>query len=84
MMQAMLHGYRRVDMVDSKTGEPINGFSCFISFTSDGVEGVETAKQWISASMAAQCKWHPEVGKLISLDFTPKGKVSAVSTVQEK
>lgn len=83
-MQAMLHGFRRVDMVDDRTGQPINGYSCFVSYTSDGVEGVETAKQWVSAQLAAECKWHPEVGKLIQLDYTPKGKVSSISTVQEK
>lgn len=83
-MQAMLHGYRRVDMADSQTGAPINGFSCFISYPSEGVVGVETSKQWVSAQLASENKWHPEVGKLLNIDYTPKGRVSSISTVQEK
>ena len=83
-MQAMLHGVRRVDMTDQQTGRSISGYSCFISFTSEGVVGVETAKQFVSDDLAASCAWSPEVGKLLNLDFTPKGKVSAISTVREK
>lgn len=83
-MQAMLHGVRRVDMTDQQTGRQIKGFSCFISFTSEGVTGVETAKQFISDDLAASCAWSPEVGKLVMIDFTPKGKVSAISAVHEK
>lgn len=83
-MQAMLHGFRRVDMLDRETGRPVKGYSCFISFTSEGVQGVETAKQFISDDLASSCSWRPEVGKLLSLDFTPRGKVSSISTVREK
>lgn len=83
-MQAMLHGVRRVDMTDQQTGRQIKGYSCFISFTSEGVVGVETAKQFVSDDLAASCAWSPDVGKLLNLDFTPKGKVSAISTVREK
>lgn len=83
-MQAMLHGVRRVDMTDQQTGRPIKGFSCFISFTSEGVTGVETAKQFISDDLAVACAWSPEVGKLLNLDFTPRGKVSSVATIREK
>ena len=83
-MQAMLHGVRRVDMSDPQTGRQINGYSCFISFTSEGVTGCETAKQFISDDLAASCSWSPEVGKLLNLDFTPRGKVSSISTVREK
>lgn len=83
-MQAMLHGVRRVDMTDQQTGRQIKGYSCFISFTSEGVLGVETAKQFVSDDLAASCAWSPEVGKLVMIDFTPKGKVSAISSVCEK
>lgn len=83
-MQAMLHGVRRVDMTDRGTGRQIKGYSCFISYPNEGVVGHETAKQFISDDLAAANAWSPEVGKLLNLDFTPRGKVSAISTVREK
>ena len=83
-MQAMLHGVRRVDMTDQQTGRPVRGFTCFISYPSEGVQGEETERKFISDDLAASCAWSPEVGKLLNLDFTPRGKVSSVSTVREK
>lgn len=83
-MQAMLHGVRRVDMTDRETGRPIKGYSCFIAFASEGVIGHETAKQFVSDDLAASSSWSPEVGKLISIDFTPRGRVSSIQTVREK
>lgn len=83
-MHAMLHGYRRVDMTDQATGRQIVGYSCFISFTSEGVVGVETAKQFVSDDLAKACSWRPEINKLLALDYTPKGRVSSIATVHEK
>ena len=83
-MRVMLHGVRRIDMVDAKDGRSINGFSCFISYPSEGVQGYETAKQFISDDMASSCAWSPDVGKMLDIDFTPKGKVCRISTVHEK
>lgn len=83
-MQAMLHGVRRIDMTDRDTGRPVRGFSCFISFASEGVQGVETSKQFISDDLAASCSWSPEVGKLVNLDYSPRGRVSSIATVREK
>ena len=83
-MQAMLHGVRRVDMTDRETGRQIKGFSCYISYPSEGVIGNETVKQFISDDLATANAWSPEVGKLLNLDFTPRGKVSSISTVREK
>lgn len=83
-MQAMLHGVRRIDMTDRATGRPICGFSLFISYPSEGVQGLETAKQFISDDLASSCSWRPEVGKMVALDFTPKGRVCSVATVHEK
>lgn len=83
-MQAMLHGVRRVDSVDRDSGRPIKGFYCFISYPSEGVIGVEVAKQFVSDELAASSAWSPEVGKMISIDYTPRGRVSSISTVREK
>lgn len=83
-MKAMLHGVRRIDMRDRETGRPITGYSCFISFPSEGVIGEETAKQFVSDELAAASRWSPEVGNLVLIDFTPKGKVSSIQTVREK
>lgn len=83
-MQAMLHGVRRVDMTDQQTRREVHGFSLFISYPSEGVQGLETAKQFVSDDLAASCAWSPEVGKMVALDFTPKGKVCGISTVREK
>lgn len=83
-MQAMLHGFRRIDMVGRDDGRPVKGYSCFISFPSEDVIGSETAKQFIPDALAASSGWSPEVGKMISIDFTPRGRVSSISTVREK
>lgn len=83
-MQAMLHGFRRIDMTDQQTGRLIGGYSCFISYPSEGVVGLETSKQFVSDDLAKANSWTPEVGKMLNLDYTPKGRVSAISTVREK
>lgn len=83
-MRAFLHGVRRVDMMDQQTGRPVRGFTCFISYPSEGVQGEETERKYISDEIAASSAWSPEVGKPVMIDFTPKGKVSAISTVREK
>lgn len=82
-MRVMLHGVRRIDMVDD-SGRQIKGFSCFISFPSEGVQGVETTKQFVSDDMCASCAWSPEIGKMLEIEYTPKGRVSRISTVHEK
>lgn len=82
-MQAYLYGSRRVDMVDGNGGA-IKGFSCFIGYPADGVEGDEVSKVFVSDSMAGKCGWHPMVGSLVNVDFTPKGRLSSISTVKEK
>lgn len=83
-MHAMLHGFRHIDMTDRETGRLIVGYTCFISFPSEGVQGLETAKQFISDGLAAANGWKPVLGELLNIEFTPKGRVSSVSTVQEK
>lgn len=83
-MQAMLHGVRRVDMSDSQTGRQVRGFTCFISYPSEGVQGEEVDRKFISDDIATSSAWSPEVGKPVMIDFTPKGKVSSISTVREK
>lgn len=82
-MQAFLHGFRRVDM-QSDDGRVISGFSCFIGYTSAGVEGQEVSKVFVSDSLAKECTWSPIVGKLVNVEFTPKGKLSTIQTVHEK
>lgn len=83
-MRAMLHGVRRVDMTDQQSGRPIKGFSCFLGYPADGVEGQETCKQFISDDLATSCAWSPSVGGYVDLDFTPRGKVCGIRTVREK
>lgn len=82
-MQAMLHGFRRVDLVD-RDGRQVHGYSVFVGYPSPGVQGQETAKQWVSDEIAAFTSWSPEVGKMVALDFTPKGKVCGIQIVREK
>lgn len=81
-MKAMLHGFRRVDITDQD--RQVHGYSCFVGFPSPGVQGQETAKQWVSDEVAAFTSWSPEVGKMVDLDFTPKGRVCGVAAVREK
>ena len=82
-MQAILYGVRRVDM-QSEDGRPIKGFSCFIGYPAAGVQGDEVSKVFISDDLAQSNAWSPAVGKLVNVEFTPKGKISIIKTVQEK
>ena len=83
IMQAYLYGVRRVDMT-AQDGSKVNGFSCFIGYPADGVQGDEVSKVFISDALAQRNAWSPAVGKLVSVEFTPKGKISSIKTVQEK
>lgn len=78
-MKAMLHGVRRVDMTDRETQRPIKGFSLFVSYPADGVQGEETAKLFVADDLCVACAFSPSVGKLLSIDFTPKGRVCGIS-----
>lgn len=83
-MRAFLHGVRRIDMTDQQTGRQVRGFTCFISYPSEGVQGEEVDRKFISDDIVTSSAWSPEVGRPVMIDFTPKGKVSTISTVREK
>lgn len=83
-MRAYLHGVRRVDMTDRETGRKISGFTCHYSYPEDGVQGVAVDHRFVSDELAASCAWSPAVDKMIQLDFTPKGKVCGVRTINDK
>ena len=82
-MQAMLHGFRYVDM-KNESGQEIKGFSCFLGYPSSGVEGEECSKVFVSQEIANATAWSPTVGKPVNVEFTPKGKVSSVAAVPAK
>ena len=82
-MKAMLRGVRRVDMTDD-SGRSVNGFSCFISYPAAGVEGEECSKVFVSDYIASGCHWSPVLGAMVSLDFTPKGKLNFLSNLDEE
>ena len=48
------------------------------------VQGDEVSKVFISDDLAQSNAWSPAVGKLVNVEFTPKGKISIIKTVQEK
>ena len=76
-MKCNLHGFRRIDMTDD-SGRSIRGYSCYIGYPSNGVQGEETQKVFISDEMAIGCEWRPTAGTSIRIDFMPKGRVSWV------
>lgn len=80
-MRAMLHGFRRVDM--EADGRKISGFSCFIGYPADGVEGQEVTKVFISDTICRSSAFSPRIGE-IELDTTPKGKVAGVRLINAK
>lgn len=82
-MQGCLYGVRRVDMAGENGGQ-IKGYSCFIGYPASGVVGDQVDKVFVSDDMATNCAWSPEVGKLVNLDFSPKGRILSISTVKEK
>lgn len=76
-MKCTLYGFRRVDMTDER-GRQIKGNSIFVGYPSNGVEGHETTKLFVSDDMAYLTNWVPAVGAELELDFTPRGRLSAV------
>ena len=82
-MRAMLHGYRRVDMEDEKTGRRISGFSCFVGYPVDGVEGQEVTKVFISDNVCQASAFSPRLGE-VELDTTPKGKLTGARMISAK
>lgn len=82
-MRAMLHGYRRVDMEDEKTGRRISGFSCFVGYPVDGVEGQEVTKVFISDNICQASGFSPRLGE-VELDTTPKGKLTGARMISAK
>lgn len=81
-MRAMLHGFRRVDM-KNENDQPIKGFSCFIGYPADGVEGQEVTKVFVSDNICLSSGFSPRVGD-VELEFTPKGRVSSVRMINSK
>lgn len=83
-MRAMLLGVRRVDMTDRQTGELIKGYTCHISYPSQGVQGEEVDRRFVSDSLANFCEFVPVVGQMVNIDFTPRGKVSMIAMCNDK
>ena len=81
-MRAMLHGYRRVDMVDDQSRE-IKGFSCFVGYPVDGVEGQEVTKVFVSDHICKASGFSPRLGE-VELDTTPKGKLTGARMISAK
>lgn len=81
-MRAMLHGYRRVDM-EGENGQPIKGFSCFVGYPVDGVEGQEVTKVFISDNICRASGFSPRLGE-VELDTTPKGKLTGARMISAK
>lgn len=81
-MRAMLHGFRRVDM-ENENGQPIRGFSMFVGYPVDGVEGQEVTKIFISDNVCHSCGFSPRLGE-VELDTTPKGKLTAARMINAK
>lgn len=78
-MTAMLHGYRRVDMTDDRN-RSVRGFSCFFGYPSNGVVGQEVTKVFLSDDLVGP-DFDPLVDVEYDLQFTPRGKISAVRMI---
>ena len=80
-MKATLHGVRRVDMTDRETHRQICGYSLFLSYPAEGVQGEEVSRQFISDEFCASLQVSPPafVGKPVIVDFTPRGKLVSLS-----
>ena len=82
-MQAYVYGFRRVDMEDQNGGQ-IKGFSTFLGYVSPGVEGYEVSKVFVSDKLARDCGWSPMAGKVVNVEFTPKGRLASITPVRDK
>lgn len=81
-MRAMLHGFRRVDM-ENENGQSIKGFSCFVGYPCDGVEGQEVTKVFVSDNICRASGFSPCLGE-IEMDTTPKGKLAGIRMINAK
>lgn len=80
-MKATLIGVRRVDFTDQQSNRKISGYSLYLTYAAEGVQGVEATKQFVSDEFCASLQVSPPalVGKSLNVDFNTRGKLAAIS-----
>lgn len=73
-------GKRRVDFVDDK-GKCVVGTTLYYTMKSDGVEGVMSAKMFISDEKASQVPL-PPVGTTVEVSYDRYGRASKFTVVK--
>lgn len=83
MEKVKVLGIRWVDM-DTQDNRKITGWSLYIAFPADNVEGLQTSKVFVAASRWEQLTYRPTVNDEVILVYNRSGKVSDVQAVPHK
>lgn len=83
MEKVKVLGSRWVDM-DAEGGRKITGYSLYICFPADNVEGLQTGKVFVAASRWNQLTYQPRVNDECILVYNRSGKVADIQAVPHK
>lgn len=83
MEKVKVLGVRWVDM-DAEGGRKITGYSLYICFPADNVEGLQTGKCFVAANRWNGLTYQPRVNDEVILVYNRSGKVSDIQAVPHK
>lgn len=83
MEKVQVLGMRWVDM-DTQDNRKITGWSLYIAFPADNVEGLQTGKVFVPASRWEGLSFKPSVNDYVIMVYNRTGKVSDIQAVPHK
>lgn len=83
MEKVKILGIRWVDM-DAEGGRKITGYSIYICFPNDNVEGLQTGKCFVPASRWNELTYTPRCNDEVILVYNRTGKVADIQAVPNK
>lgn len=83
MEKVKVLGIRWVDM-DAEGGRKITGYSLYICFPADNVEGLQTGKCFVPANRWGSLTYVPRVNCDVILVYNRSGKVADIQAVPHK
>lgn len=83
MEKVKVLGLRWVDM-DAEGGRKITGYSIYICFPADNVEGVQTGKVFVAANRWNDLSYQPRVNDEVLFIYNRSGKVADIQSAPHK
>lgn len=83
MEKLKIMGIRWVDM-KTDDNRNITGYSLYVAFPAENVEGLQTAKLFVSASLWSALSHRPVVNEEVIVFYNRSGKVADIHAVKEK